>query len=227
MYEYSAENHDWDLTLNAAETLLVTGYKINAISQLLSSSKLKDVHRRLIQGFSDVVNELPPSGNLSLEAIKFSSFTSSMLLSFCAIESFMASIAFRMAGDLNFKDFDFDKYRRSQRFWDKMDMLCLELSIEVDKSQGLFQTIQEMQEWRNLVTHASPYKVDPTKVAETAGKAILKLHTPYKSKEYTRSVKYEKARKFYVTALEFIQLLEKTSGLEPRAQAVYTPVPSK
>jgi hypothetical protein len=134
-YDYSAENHDWDLTLRAAQDLLTA-------SQLLASSSTQ-------------------------KSFEFSQFTASMLLSFCAIESFSASIAFCMASDERFKSFDFEQYKRTQRFWDKIELLCSALSLKVDKSQGLFQQIQEMQEWRNLVTHASPYKVDATRVEKT------------------------------------------------------------
>lgn len=47
--------------------------------------------------------------------------------------------------------------------------------IEVDKGSGLFQHIGQMQEWRNLVTHASPYEVEPTEIPDTV-QAPHKLH---------------------------------------------------
>ncbi len=191
-YDYSAENHDWDLTLSAAKDLL-------AVAQLLSASSKQ-------------------------RSFEFSQLTASMLLSFCAIESFSASVAFCMASDARFQHFDFEQYKRTQRFWEKVEMLCSALSLKVDKSQGLFQRIQEMQEWRNLVTHASPYRVESTEVETTTGPVIQKLHTPYRRKEFSRSVNLQCAKKFLNTAIEYIQLVESTSGIKPRAQACYTPV---
>lgn len=190
-YEYSAENHDWDLTLRAAGDLLT-------VARLLSPS--------------------PTNGSF-----EFSQLTGSMLLSFCAIESFSASVAFCMDSDGRFNQFDFEQYKRTPRFWEKIELLCSALSIKVDKSQGIFQRIHEMQDWRNLVTHASPYRVEPTEVKNTTGPAIHKLHTPYRRKEFTRTVSLQSAKKFLDTAIEYVQLLETTSGIKPRAQACYTP----
>lgn len=194
-YAYSAENHDWDLTLHAAGELLQVG------RALAKSSTERD--------------------------LGFSPFTGSMLLSFCAIESYSASVAFCMSGDVRFKNFDFRSYREKSRFWDKLELVCNSAGLKVDKSHGLFQRIHQMQEWRNLVTHASPYKVPSTSVATTTGKAINKLHAPFQAKEYTRSVNEQSAKKYFETAREYIILLERTTGLKPRAHAAYTPVESE
>lgn len=93
LHEYSAENHDWDLTLRAAFELFEVG---------------RDMDQR------------PRTGNMSMG---FSAFTGSMLLSFSAIESFSASVAFSMPQTDKFKAFDFEAYRRERTFWGKLNML--------------------------------------------------------------------------------------------------------
>jgi len=191
-HSYSAENHDWDLTLRAAWSLVMMG---------------------------QAVSHLPTGANIKER--EFASFTGSMLLSFCAIESFSASVAFSMPHEDRFNTLDFEKYNRTSRFWDKMEMLCHAIPYQIDKSQGLFQTIAEMQRWRNLVTHASPYRVEPTDIANTTS-APRRLHKPFHGKEYTRRVDLENAKKFYDCAYEYIQLIKQLTGMEPRAMAQYT-----
>jgi hypothetical protein len=164
------------------------------------------------------MNQLPATGNLGRG---FSCFTGSMLLSFCAIESFSASVAFSMPNDERFKDFDFDKYKRASRFWDKIEMLCGAIQLEIDRSQGMFQKIGEMQRWRNLVTHASPYEINPTSIENTVD-APTKLHEPFRSKEYTRMTDVGNAKVFYTTAFEYIELIKIRSDLDPRASVSYT-----
>ena len=62
-YEYSAQNHDWDLTLRAASDLVTAG-----------------IH----------LDQKPGEGTRSMA---FSHFTGGMVLSFAAVESFSASVA--------------------------------------------------------------------------------------------------------------------------------------
>jgi len=143
-----------------------------------------------------------------------------MLLSFCAIESFSASVAFTMPYEDRFKDFDFERYKRASRFWDKIEMLCGAIQLEIDKSQGLFQNIGEMQRWRNLVTHASPYEIRTTSIENTVD-APRKLHAPFRNKEYTRMTDVENAKTFYSTAFEYIDVIKARSGIDPRASASY------
>lgn len=187
---YSAENHDWDLTLRAAHDLFQIG---------------------------NAMDKKPRKGTLSMG---FSALTGSMLLSFSSIESFSASVAFCMPETEKFSDFDFEKYRRTQRFWDKLTLLFSATGQEIDKSQGLFQTISEMQHWRNLVTHASPYRIEETEIANTTT-APGKLHKPKHIKDYTRSVDVKNAARFYQAAFNYIEFLKVGSGLEPRAMAKY------
>lgn len=166
------------------------------------------------------VNHLPTPGSNGEK--EFSCFTGSMLLSFCSIESFSASVAFSMPKMTGFESFDFDRYRRAQRFWDKLDLIFQALDHPIDKSGGLFQTISEMQTWRNLVAHASPFEIEETAIADTA-EAPGKLHARFRHKDYTRQVDLAGAQKFYRAAYDYIELLAGLSGLKPQATATYTP----
>jgi hypothetical protein len=188
---HSAENHDWDLTLTAAWNLLMAG---------------------------QAVNHLPTPGVPKEK--EFSCFTGSMLLSFCAIESFSASVAFSMPREERFKDFDFTKYRRTRSFWEKLQLLCNAIPYQIDRSQGLFQRIGEMQDWRNLVTHASPYEIGDASIENTTDEP-MKLHVPFHIKEYVRRVNPDSAKGFYRAAFEYIVLIKKLTGIEPRARATY------
>jgi hypothetical protein len=190
-HEYSAENHDWDLTLRAAWSLLIAGQVPDQV-------------------------QVPYSPNEK----KFGCFTGSMLLSFCAIESFSASIAFSMPRESRFKDFDFSIYRQKRVFWEKIDMIFTAIPHPVDKSRGLFQAIGRMQDWRNLVTHSSPYEIAKTEIANTTG-APTKLHAPFRHKEYSRRVTLDDAKEFYATALAYVDLLRRLTGIDPRASATY------
>src|SRR3546814_3866805 len=90
-----------------------------------------------------------------------------MVLSFAAIESYSASVAFAMQSDHRFSGFDFHQYRKTRPFWDKVGLLMAAAEIEIDKSKALFHNIRQMQEWRILVTHASPYAIEPTGIYDT------------------------------------------------------------
>lgn len=164
------------------------------------------------------MHHLPTPGPTPEKA--FSCFAGSMLLSFCAIESFSASVAFSMPRELRFKHFDFERYKKSSRFWTKIELVFGAIPFAIDKSQGLFQMIGEMQDWRNLVTHASPYEITRTSIADTTS-APTKLHAPFHRREYTRRVDLENAKKFYLTAYEYTALLTKLSGISPRASATF------
>lgn len=189
-HEYSAENHDWDLTLYAAFELLQVG---------------------------KVMDQRPRTGNMSMG---FSAFTGSMLLSFSAIESFSASVAFSMPQTNMFSSFDFEAYRRERTFWGKLDMLFSATDQTIDKSKGLFQTVSDMQRWRNLVTHASPYRIEKIEIQNTTT-AVGKVHRPKHIREYTRIVDSQMASKFYQAAFDYMEFLKSGCGFEPRTQATF------
>jgi hypothetical protein len=153
----------------------------------------------------------------------FSFFAGGIVMSFAEIESFSASVAFSMPSHERFSGFDFQRYRITRRFWDKMEMLMSTAGIQVDKGSGLFQHIGQMQEWRNLVTHASPYEIESTEVEDTTA-APGWLHEKKRQLEYTRSADPENAKRFYGTALDFINLVTERTGIDPRASATYKPL---
>lgn len=157
------------------------------------------------------------TGNLSTG---FSFFTGSMVLSFAAIESFSASVAFLMSSDQRFPMFDFESYRKAQRFWDKMSLLMTAVGLKIDKGNGLFQQIGQMQKWRNLVAHASPYEIEPIEISDTI-KAPAKLHARQTHLDYTRSADADNAKNFYTTACTYIDLVSEKTGIDPRASVTY------
>jgi hypothetical protein len=190
-HQYSAENHDWDLTLRAAWALAVAGQVQDQVETPYSSREKQ-----------------------------FACFTGSMLLSFCAVESFSASIAFAMPKTGRFNDFDFEQYRRKRAFWDRIQQIFEAIPYTIDRSRGLFQKISQMQDWRNLVTHSTPYEIAKTEIADTTT-APTKLHVPLRHKQFSRRVKLENAQEFYRTSLAYIALLKDLTGLEPRASATF------
>ncbi len=189
-YSYSSQNHDWDLTLNAAAELIKAGL---------------------------AMDKLPRKGSLSTG---FSYFVGGMVLSFAAIESFSASVAFQMNSDDRFPDFDFQAYRSKKRFWDKMEMLMAAARIKMNQGEGLFQKITEMQKWRNLVTHASPYEIESGDLQDTTN-SVRKLHSKTRHLDYTRMARPDSAKDFYETAVAYIELVRERSGIDPRASASY------
>ena len=151
--------------------------------------------------------------------LEFSCFTGSMVLSFCAIESFVNSIAFSMPSSEKYKDFDYKKYRKLNAFWDKLKMVCAALGIEIDQSTGVFKTIEEMRMWRNSLVHFSPYSIETTEIQTPT--ESTELHSEFHDKEYVRSVAVEPAKAFYSCAFDLIELIKKASGLDPRAMCSY------
>src|SRR3546814_9141173 len=92
-HEYSAQIHDWDLTLAAAAELTKAG--------LAADSR-------------------PTTGTLSTG---FTFFTGGVVLSFAAIESYSASVAFAMQSDHRFSAFAFPQYRKPRPLWDKRGLM--------------------------------------------------------------------------------------------------------
>jgi hypothetical protein len=193
-YQYSAENHDWDLTLRAAWCLLMSG----------QAGEYIDIPGTVAER-------------------EFASYLGSMMLSFCAVESFSASVAFSMPKTYRFKKFDFQKCRQSSRFWDKVELLFDAIPHTIDKSGGLFQSIGDMQVWRNLLAHSSPYEIENIPISNTVDEQ-RKLHVPFRDKEYARQVALDDAKRFYSTAIEYINLLKTLTDIEPHASATFAPI---
>lgn len=116
--------------------------------------------------------------------------------------------------------FDFEKYQRTFGFWRKLEMIFGAVPYDIDRTQGVFLRIGEMQLWRNLVAHSSPYGIEKTEVPNTTD-APRKLHEPFHMREYTRHVKLENAKQFYLNAVEFVDLLKSLTNIDPRSSATY------
>lgn len=177
---YSAENHDWDLTLHAAGELLAAG-----------------IH----------LDQQPTTGSLTRG---FSFLTGSMVLSFAALESYAASCAFTLDNNPSFPGFDFQAYRSERAFWRKLEMLAAALGFATDKSKGLFREISDMQRWRNLVVHASPYGIEAAETPDT--KARTRQHAKRRHLQYARMVDVKNARRFYAATVAFTRLIEDRTG---------------
>lgn len=189
-FEYYAENHDWDMTLRASWRLLISA------QSLARSTNVKDK------------NEL-----------EFSFLTGGMLLAFCAIESFITSIAFTMARDKRYSGFDYRRYKEQRNFWGKIEMVCNALGIAVERSTEPFKTIEAMRTWRNSLVHASPYSIETVLILET--KNSTELHNKLKIQPYTKAVQIEEAKAFYDAAFQLIALVKNASGFNPRAMCSY------
>jgi len=189
-FEYYAENHDWDLTLRASWNLLMSAQAVK---------RAKDYERKGEQ--------------------EFSFLTGAMLLSFCAIESYITSIAFSMSRDKKYKGFNYRQYKGQYNFWNKILMVCNSLGITIDQSSEPFKTIEAMRKWRNSLVHASPYSIETVLIVET--KDSKELHDKLNDWEYTRTVRVEEAKAFYHATINLINLVKKASGLDPRAMCSY------
>jgi hypothetical protein len=154
--------------------------------------------------------------------LQFSCYSGSMLLSFCAVESFMNSIAFLMSRDQKYKEFIYPEYDQLKHFWDRMGMVCKVIGIAIDKSSGIFQVIDQMRGWRNSLVHSSPYSIEITEIVST--KHSRKLHRKYEYREYSKSVRLERAKKFYLTTGDLIKQIQKVAGFNPRAMCSYKQV---
>ncbi|MFH1805231.1 MAG: hypothetical protein ABID63_10135 [Pseudomonadota bacterium] len=151
---------------------------------------------------------------------EFACLTGSMILLFSAIESYSTSVAFSLPKIDRFKSFDYDSYRQKRTFWEKLELLCDAVPIKVDKSEGLFQQIEKMRLWRNLVTHSSPYEIEPTKIENTVNET-RKLHYPQRHKNYPQVTNLGNAKLYYNAAYDFIMIIKDKTGIEPRAKATY------
>lgn len=189
-FEYYAENHDWDLTVRASWNLLMSAQAVK---------RAKDFEQKNEQ--------------------EFSFLTGAMLLSFCAVESYITSVAFSMSRDERYKGFNYRQYKRQNKFWDKIQMVCNALGINADQSSEPFKTIEAMRKWRNSLVHASPYSIETVQIVQT--KDSRELHDKLKDHPYTATVRIEEAKSFYDATIQLIDLVKKASGLDPRAMCSY------
>ncbi|MGH7205763.1 MAG: hypothetical protein ACREI2_06095 [Nitrospiraceae bacterium] len=189
-FEYYAENHDWDLTVRASWNLLMSAQAVK---------RAKDFKQKNEQ--------------------EFSFLTGAMLLSFCAVESYITSVAFSMSRDERYKGFNYRQYKRQNKVWDKIQMVCNALRIRADQSSEPFKTIEAMRKWRNSLVHASPYSIETVQIVQT--KDSRELHDRLKDQPYTATVRIEEAKSFYDATIQLIDLVKKASGLDPRAMCSY------
>ena len=153
--------------------------------------------------------------------ISFSAFLSAMLLAHTSIESFTASMAFKLnqrdAASLNYR-----KFVAQRGFWTKVNMVCKAADIDSQAEEPPFDAIRVMLEWRNTLVHSLPSRVDDTPIAYTA--EVHQLHASFHDLEFSRKVNGDNARRFFDAANGYVSLLEAKTGIEPRSFASYAPV---
>lgn len=151
--------------------------------------------------------------------LSFSCFAGSMLLSFCAIESLLNSVAFKMAQGDKFSQFDHGKYLKHRGIWQKLNAIGQHAGISIDKSIDPFKKFEEMRVWRTAIVHSKPYGVDRTTIDVPS--ASKDLHVNFHSQQYTRSVTSECAQSFYGCAFDVTDLVIKSTGIYPRPSCTY------
>ncbi len=145
--------------------------------------------------------------------LSFASLTGSMILAVAALESFLNSLGSLIQD----RQFDWEQFERLS-IRGKLESLCGRYQIAIDWGQGDFQVVAQAVDWRNHLAHSKPdFVMDKV------------IQAPKESKRYTDKTAYEflvnekNARRFYGGIVAVIEKLIKTSGIDPRAQCVYSP----
>jgi hypothetical protein len=185
-WEYSYENHDWDMTLGAARELIAAGDRIAAEQS---------------------------------DGRFLSYYTGSMLLSFCAVESFVNSLAYvlhRSAGDSRF---NYRKYGRINGIWKRLEEIAKTINVRVDRSRQPFARLARMRDWRNDMVHSQPFSVAPVLLDHPDQARGIPAGNGAQS--YLRFVTRSQAHAFYRGAFVTIARLQRASGLEPTTYVAY------
>lgn len=150
------------------------------------------------------------------ECHHLSHYSGAMLLSFCAFESFINSLAFLThrsgRGGLNYR-----RYTRINGLWGRVDALAIALNITVQRSRQPFVTIEDMRKWRNEMVHSQPFSVEPVLIASPdRGHEVAGANQSYLTRVTRRD-----AHSFYRAALVGIARLKRASGLDPTTHVSY------
>lgn len=149
----------------------------------------------------------------------FASLSGGMLLSFCAVESFMNSVAFKMQTDPRYRAFDYARYLKKRNFWDRMKAECTALEIDIALDAEPLRTIEQMRQWRVSLVHFEPTSIPETAIQDT--REVHALSAKFHDRTFAVHVNVENAKKFYGGALQTIELIEKKSGITPSASVTY------
>lgn len=182
MQEYSAQNHNWGMTLHFAHRLLFLGQSKKVESFMKASCKEQ---------------------GLNGSAFNESALVGSMLLSIFAIESITTSVAFEILEN------DFNNFDKNRGIKDRIKALFKKINTTINFSEEPFKTIKEMQDWRNSIAHFKPYKISSTTINQI--EEVSNLHAKYTKNDYLNFISEENAKHFYTTAYNYIELLKKAA----------------
>ncbi|MBL1146521.1 MAG: hypothetical protein HND56_05250 [Pseudomonadota bacterium] len=207
-WEYQSSIHNWDMTLEMAQQLTVVG-KVSAQGSL---------------NLGDVLDERSKgNGLVNTNGLRFGLLTGGMLLSYCAVESFINSAAEMLTGYESFPDFDRDGFNKESGFWSRLKKVYKHVGIEVDKGKEPFQSILELHEWRKSVVHAKPVMVSAENIDPSDREVLHRLHESQSNKDFLREVNENAAGRFYEAAYDVIHMFIDTTNLKPITSAIYTP----
>jgi hypothetical protein len=150
--------------------------------------------------------------------IAFSSQMASMLLSFTAIESFTASIAFKMDQSEAFQ-LNFARFAQLRGFWAKVNAVCEAAHWDSQADAEPFRQMRNMHEWRNNLVHSRPSRVVETDILDP--QEIHELHKPFHNDEAVRFVNEENCVAYFNAAKAYVDELERLTGIQPRSFAAY------
>jgi hypothetical protein len=159
--------------------------------------------------------------NVEKNDYSFSAFAGSMLLAVAGLESFLNSIAHTIS--INESEFPYFEFER-KGIIEKLYFLLDKFGIRLNKGERPCQTVKKAVAWRNSIVHSKPSYVEETIIEP--GQDIRQLPKQYMSNEnkylpYENFVSQENADRFNRDIIEVIELIKKTSGLNPRAQCTY------
>ena len=150
--------------------------------------------------------------------ISASSFTSCMVLAHTAIESFTASMAFKLAQEQS-RNYDFKKFVKLRGFWSKINSVCVVSQVDSHAEIEPFTSMRLLHKWRNSLIHSAPHRVDCIEIDDTD--EVHRLHAAFRDDEFSRHVNEERAQSAFSCAADFVELLENVTGLKPRSFAAY------
>jgi hypothetical protein len=144
-------------------------------------------------------------------------YTASMLLSFCAVESFTNSLAFLLHKG-GTKNFNYVRYGRISGVWGRIELVAQALDQEIDKSRQPFAMLEVMRDWRNELAHSKPFSVEPKVVNDPSDVSELAREGPQSS---YKLVSQRHARAFCRCAHAVIARFQRASKCMPITYVSY------
>jgi len=208
MYDYKSSIHNWDMTLEMAKQLICVG-KISGEDKLDLGSKID----KFFEG----------TGLVNSGGLKSGMLTGGMIMSHCAVESFVTSAADMLTGYEGFPDFRDERFKKERAFWDRLKMVYKHVNIEVNKNKEPFKGLFQLHMWRLAVVHSKPIYVAAKNVDPGDRGFFDELHNSHEERDYLRDVNDKNASDYYQAASDVIRIFIDETGLRPTTGAVYSP----